>query len=114
MDLGVTADKSALSSNYFENLFPHKNKIIAVSNQDAKFLEATYAGLQFRQGDARDLPFADKSVDVVFSSAVIEHIGSYANQKRMLSECLRVAKKGIFITTPNRCLLYTSPSPRDS
>jgi 2-polyprenyl-3-methyl-5-hydroxy-6-metoxy-1,4-benzoquinol methylase len=41
-------------------------------------------------------------MDVVFSSAVIEHIGSLQQQKQMLRECLRVARKGVFITTPNR------------
>ena len=58
--------------------------------------------MQFKQGDACALPFADSSIDVVFSSAVIEHVGAYEKQKQMLAECLRVAKKGVFITTPNR------------
>lgn len=102
LDVGVTADKRALSSNYFEQLYPVKSKIIALSNQDASHLETIYPGLIFKQGDARELPFTDQSVDVVFSSAVIEHIGSSNDQKRMLAECYRVAKQGVFITTPNR------------
>ena len=40
--------------------------------------------------------------DYVHSSAVIEHVGSYANQQRMVGECLRVARKGICLTMPNR------------
>lgn len=102
LDVGVTADDQALSSNYFEKYYPHKHKIIALSNQDGSFLESAYPGLQFKQGDAKQLPFADNSIDLVFSSAVMEHLGSTANQKKMLAECVRVAKKGIFITTPNR------------
>lgn len=102
LDVGATADISALSSNYLEKYYPHKHKIIALSDQDASFLEHIYPGLQFKQGDARQLPFADQSIDVIFSSAVIEHVGSVVNQKKMLAECFRVAKKGIFITTPNR------------
>jgi ubiquinone/menaquinone biosynthesis C-methylase UbiE len=102
LDVGVTADKAAISSNYFEKYYPFKEKIIALSNQDAAFLEEIYPGLTFKQGDAKQLPFADNSIDIVFSSAVIEHVGSSANQKKMLAECIRVAKKGVFITTPNR------------
>ncbi|OGT38057.1 MAG: hypothetical protein A3F11_03000 [Gammaproteobacteria bacterium RIFCSPHIGHO2_12_FULL_37_14] len=79
-----------------------KDKIIAVSDQDASFLEASYPGLKFKFGDARKLPFDDKSIDVVFSSAVLEHVGTLNNQRGMISECLRVARKGIYLTTPNR------------
>jgi len=102
LDAGVTADKSALSSNYLEKFFPEKNKITALSNQEASFLEQEYPGVRFRHGDVRHLPFQDKEMDVVFSSAVIEHIGNDENQQRMIAECVRVAKKGVFITTPNR------------
>lgn len=102
LDVGVTADQTALTSNFFEEYYPVKSKIIAVSTQDASFLEDKYPGLVFKIGDARALPLADNSVDVVFSSAVIEHVGSYAEQKRMIAECYRVAKYGVFITTPNR------------
>lgn len=102
LDVGVTADQTALTSNFFEEHYPVKSKIIAVSTQDASYLEDKYPGLIFKLGDARALPLADNSVDVVFSSAVIEHVGSYAEQKRMIAECFRVAKHGVFITTPNR------------
>lgn len=102
LDVGITADIKALSSNYFEKFYPHKHKIIALSNQDGAFLETIYPGLKFKQGDAMQLPFEDESIDIVLSSAVIEHVGSTYNQKKMLAECFRVAKLGVFITTPNR------------
>jgi len=102
LDVGVTADRASLSSNYFEKYYPRKEKIIALSNQNAAFLENVYPGIKFSLGDAKKLPYDDQSIDVVFSSAVIEHIGCQENQKKMLSECFRVAKKGVFITTPNR------------
>jgi hypothetical protein len=38
----------------------------------------------------------------VHSNATIEHVGSYKNQLNFVKECLRISKKYVFITTPNR------------
>jgi len=52
-------------------------------------------------GDARSLSmFEDKSVDVVFSNSVIEHLGTYSDQQRMAEEIRRVGKN-YFVQTPN-------------
>ena len=58
--------------------------------------------LKFQLGDAKCLPFSNTSIDVIFSSAVIEHVGSLSDQVKMIGECFRVCKKGVFLTTPNR------------
>lgn len=50
-------------------------------------------------GDACQLPFADRSIDVVFSNAVIEHIPREL-QPKMASEIMRVGRSW-FVTTPN-------------
>jgi len=102
LDIGVTSDRSYESSNYFEALYPWKARITAAGLDDASFLEDQYPGLRFVTADAMALPFADRSFDLVHSSAVIEHVGSRARQQGMLAECLRVARKGICLTTPNR------------
>ena len=51
---------------------------------------------------AASLPFADGSFDVVHSSAVLEHVGSFANQRHFVEELTRVARRVVFLTTPNR------------
>lgn len=102
LDVGVTADTSRDDSNFFEYVYPHKERITALSNQDASCLEAIYKGLKFVKSDALQLPFEDCTFDLVCSSAVIEHVGSLENQKKMITECVRVSKKYVFITTPNR------------
>ena len=102
LDIGTTSERSYPSSNYFEKWFPFKENITAAGLDDAGFLEQEYPGLRFVKADACDLPFEDDSFDYVHSSAVIEHVGSAANQARMIAECARVARKGFFITTPNR------------
>jgi hypothetical protein len=102
LDVGATSDQLYDFSNYLEAWYPHKSKITATGIDDAAFLEVLYPGLVFKKADGRDLPFPDGSFDVVHSSAVLEHVGSRANQEKFLSELVRVARRVLFITTPNR------------
>lgn len=102
LDVGVTADQAYLCSNYFENQYPHKERIIALSDQPAGWLEKIYRGLRFVQADGCQLPFNNASFDMVFSFAVWEHVGSREKQLLFLQECIRVARRYVFITTPNR------------
>jgi hypothetical protein len=102
LDVGVTNDRLHDHSNYFEAWYPHKAHITAAGLEDASFLEEVYPGVRFVQADARDLPFPDASYDFVHSSAVIEHVGNHHNQTSCLREVWRVARRGIFVTTPNR------------
>ena len=48
------------------------------------------------------MPFEDNQFDICYSSATIEHVGSKKEQLLFLKESLRVSKKYVFITTPNR------------
>ncbi len=102
LDIGATSDQTYEHSNYLEAWYPHKAKVTACGIDDATFLERKYPGMTFRQADGRKLPFADGSFDYVHSSAVLEHVGSFDNQAAFIAEMWRVARKGIFATTPNR------------
>ena len=102
LDVGATSDQTYAASNYLAAWYAHKDRVTACGLDDAAFLETRYPGLRFVQGNALALPFADGSFDFVHSSAVIEHVGSFANQCQLIAECARVARKGFFITTPNR------------
>jgi len=50
-------------------------------------------------GDGRNLNFNDKEFDIIFSNSVIEHVGSFEDQKQFAKELLRVGKK-IWLQTP--------------
>ena len=100
LDIGVTCDRS-LDSNFFEFLYPFKEKITAVGLEDASYLENEYPGLKFQIADACNLPFNANQFDLAFCSAVIEHVGSISFQEKLIAESTRVAKQ-VVITTPNR------------
>lgn len=102
LDVGVTSERTYVSSNYIEAWYPHKNKITAVGIDDASFLEELYPGVKFINADGRDMPFEDGSFDVVHSSAVLEHVGSEEQQIRFIRELFRVARRAVFFTTPDR------------
>lgn len=55
--------------------------------------------------DGYNLPFPDGAFDMVTCVDVIEHVDDY---KRLIQEMLRVSRKGIFLSTPNRRQEYTN------
>lgn len=101
LDLGVTADEALPESNFFEKLYPFKESITAAGIDDARYLEEVYPGLRFVRISPGVLPFEDNQFDIVFCSAVLEHVGSREAQRQFIAETMRVAKR-FFFTTPNR------------
>ena len=87
--------------NFFEERYPWPERITALGLHDGDGFRARYPGTRYVQGDACDLPFEDGAFDVVFSNAVIEHVGGRERQRRLVSEAIRVGRR-VFITTPNR------------
>lgn len=68
------------------------------------------AGLHVYDGDR--LPFEDDSFDVVTSVDVIEHVPDY---HAFLRELVRVARRAVVVSTPNRRAEHTNPdgTPRN-
>lgn len=102
LDIGVTSDDKYQESNYFERLYPYKDRVVCVGTEDGSHLEVKYPGIKFIQVSPRErLPFGDNEFDIAFSNAVIEHVGSREDQRVFVLEMLRVSRF-FFLTTPNR------------
>ena len=87
--------------NFFEELYPWPEQITALGLTKGESFTRRYPNIRYVQGDACALPFDDGAFDIVFSNAVIEHVGSRERQRTFVLEALRVARRA-FITTPNR------------
>jgi SAM-dependent methyltransferase len=87
--------------NFFEELYPWPAKVTALGRHDGAGFRARYPHIAYVQGDACALPFPDLAFDLVFSNAVIEHVGGRERQQAFVREALRVGSR-VFITTPNR------------
>lgn len=101
LDVGVTPNNERHESNFFEKLYPYKDRITAASIEDASRLEDIYPGLKFVMIKEGRLPFRDNEFDIAFSNAVLEHVGNRDRQKRFIEEMIRVSRK-CFISVPDR------------
>jgi SAM-dependent methyltransferase len=106
--LDVGADELAFGEgdacrtlNFFEERYAWPERITALGLHDGEGFRARYPDIAYVQGDACDLPFEDGEFDVVFSNAVIEHVGGREQQRKLVSEAIRVGRR-VFITTPDR------------
>ncbi len=100
--LDIGADPQLFSRYTFEDFYPHQERITGGSIDFEMVREARkcYPKAQYAIFDGCELPFPDKSFDIVFSNAVIEHIVGAERQQQFAREAMRVGKSW-FITTPN-------------
>lgn len=103
LDVGAEANPRGNSNLQFIDSHPLKDRISAInlSEDHISNIQKSYPEIDARVADACELPWPDKHFDVVWSNAVIEHVGDFQRQKKMAAEIMRVAKSW-FVTTPNR------------
>jgi SAM-dependent methyltransferase len=107
VDVGVgdtgfgTEPGVASSHNFFEALYPWPQRITAVSDVPLPNFAQEFPMVECVTASGTELPFEDGAFDVAFSNAVVEHVGSRAEQRRFVAELCRVAPR-VFLSTPNR------------
>jgi SAM-dependent methyltransferase len=100
-EIGVNEHGSCGTLNFFEQAYPWPERITALGQHEGRIFRQHFPRISYVQGDAASLPFEDGSYDIVYSNAVIEHVGPEDAQRRFIAEALRVAPR-LFVTTPNR------------
>ncbi len=100
-ELGFGDGDGCGTLNFFEERYPWPERITALGLHDGAVFRERYPHIPYVQGDACALPFDDGAFDIVFSNAVIEHVGDRERQRRFVSEALRVGRR-VFLTTPDR------------
>jgi hypothetical protein len=101
LDVGVS-DVINGGANVLERRYPYPERISAAGLGEADGFRMAFPAVRYTRIEAnKPLPFADAAFDIATSNAVIEHVGSPANQARFISELSRVART-VFLTAPNR------------
>lgn len=98
---GEGGESGCSTHNFFEEHYPWPGQITALGLHDGARFRERHPAIAYVRGDACALPFPDGSFDVVFSNAVIEHVGARVRQQAFVEEAVRVGRR-VFITTPNR------------
>jgi len=102
LDVGAQNDDYKKSDNFLERKYPFKKNITALGVEKLNKFSKRYPEVKAVTYGGKIFPFKDKSFDFVWSNAVLEHVGNNLRQKLFVSEMLRVAKKKIVFTTPNK------------
>lgn len=63
------------------------------------------SNFSFVVGDGTTLDYKDNEFDIVFSNSVIEHVGTYGQQRQFASEVRRVGKS-VWLQTPAKSFFF--------
>ena len=101
LDVGIADREFSDVDNYLEKHYPFPHMITALSIGEPERFREHYPTVTALAYDGKRIPFLDRSFDIGWSNAVIEHVGSPADQLAFLKELMR-ASKTVWFTTPNR------------
>ena len=102
LDIGTTEDESLKSSNFFVKQFNYISTKKSISDQNInneKFTKVLKKSIT-SNFEVNEINLFRS--DLVISSATIEHVGSFENQKKMMENIMKLSDRYFLITTPYR------------
>lgn len=102
LDIGTSNTDDTNHNLILQKTVKNKN-IYSLSNTNLDKIKLKYGNVKkFYKADGRNTGLTNKFFDIVYSSATLEHVGSFEEQIQFIKEAYRLSKKITFITTPNR------------
>lgn len=102
LEVGTNGSLEEAQDYFLHSLYPYPDQITAAGLEEPDVFRGVFPRYPYVQVQRNaSLPFGDQSFDLVFSNAVVEHVGSRSQQRDFLNELARVGKR-VFVTTPNR------------
>jgi len=108
LDVGFANEEYSDVDNFLEKNYPYQSKITALGiYENADLFRERYPDVKVvlyaggEEGNNLRFPFGDKTFDIGWSNATLEHVGNEEKQILFLKELRRTCKK-IYFTTPNR------------
>lgn len=101
LDVGFSDREFSSVDNYIERRYPWSERLTAVGVDEPVEFPLRYPAVRVLRYDGVTLPFRDRQFDVVWTNAVLEHVGDRRSQVAFVRELLRVGE-GLYLTTPNR------------
>ena len=102
LDIGTTNDSDLKSSNIFCNMLEVVPIHKSISDQIIKNKRFKICSNKSITSNFTKKEIIQLKSDLVISSATIEHVGSFKNQIKKINNMIKLSKKYIVITTPNR------------
>jgi SAM-dependent methyltransferase len=100
LDIG-SSDEEGLETNMLEQLYPWPEQITAAGLGQGLEFSKRFASRYVQIVAGKPLPFSDEAFDVVWSNAVLEHVGGLKERAEFIADICRVARRA-FIIVPNR------------
>lgn len=101
LDVGAIENEHSPVCNFLEKKYPWQENITVLGVDKYSDFKKRYPAIKVFTYDGSQFPFEDKSFDICWSNAVLEHVGDRASQLFFINEIARVSKRA-YLTTPNK------------
>lgn len=101
LDVGYTDEEFSPTDNFIQKHYPYPQNLTALGVEEPTHFSSRYPDIPVITYDGVTFPFEDQSFDLVWSNAVVEHVGDRDAQLQFIREVARVGRQA-FITTPNK------------